>query len=383
VPSILAVHEDTPIEVGVKFVPAVNGHITGLRFFKGLINTGTHVGNLWTAGGQKLASARFSNETVSGWQTVTFSTPVTVTANTTYVASYFSSIGRFAVDRNYFSTAYNRYPLSAPAVGNGVYVYTSSGGFPNQSYASSNYWVDVIFRPGTSLPTPTRTAIIQPTSTRTATRTVQPGTTATIQPTATRTPTPALSGDEYSLWSSSTVPSISAVHEDTPVEVGLKVVPAVDGFITGLRFYKGSINTGTHLGHLWTADGQKLASAQFSNETASGWQTVTFATPVAVTANTTYIASYFSSLGRFAVDRSYFNSSYSSYPLSAPSSSDSGGNGVYVYTSSGGFPRQSYNASNYWVDVIFRTHLPSSSSAPAQTQPLENSSPTPSVTRTP
>jgi hypothetical protein len=35
--------------------------------------------------------------------------------------------------------------------------------------------------------------------------------------------------------------------------------------------------------------------------------------------------------------------------LTAPAS---GGNGVYVY-GSGGFPTISYNANNYWVDVVF------------------------------
>ena len=47
--------------------------------------------------------------------------------------------------------------------------------------------------------------------------------------------------------------------------------------ITGIRFYKAAANTGTHIGSLWTADGQRLAQATFTGETASGWQTVTFA----------------------------------------------------------------------------------------------------------
>jgi len=33
-------------------------------------------------------------------------------------------------------------------------------------------------------------------------------------------------------------------------------------------------------GNLWTTSGTLLATATFSNETASGWQEVTFATPV-------------------------------------------------------------------------------------------------------
>jgi hypothetical protein len=39
--------------------------------------------------------------------------------------------------------------------------------------------------------------------------------------------------------------------------------------------------------------------------------------------------------------------------LTAPSSSSSGGNGVYAYGSSNPFPNNTYNASNYWVDVAF------------------------------
>ena len=53
----------------------------------------------------------------------------------------------------------------------------------------------------------------------------------------------------------------------------------VFGAITGVRFYKAAANTGTHIGSLWTADGQRLAQATFTGETASGWQTVTFASP--------------------------------------------------------------------------------------------------------
>ncbi|MGZ4977041.1 MAG: DUF4082 domain-containing protein [Methylobacter sp.] len=33
----------------------------------------------------------------------------------------------------------------------------------------------------------------------------------------------------------------------------------------------------------------------------------------------------------------------------------SGGNGVYVYGTGSAFPNQTWNASNYWVDVVFTT----------------------------
>ena len=56
------------------------------------------------------------------------------------------------------------------------------------------------------------------------------------------------------------------------------------GRIAGIRFYKGATNTGTHVGHLWTRTGTLLATATFTNETATGWQEVRFASPVDITA---------------------------------------------------------------------------------------------------
>ena len=86
------------------------------------------------------------------------------------------------------------------------------------------------------------------------------------------------------LWSSSATPQNPAEADSSAVEVGVKFTADVAGEITGIRFYKDSTNTGTHVGNLWTADGTLLASATFSGETASGWQQVNFATPVAIAA---------------------------------------------------------------------------------------------------
>ena len=43
----------------------------------------------------------------------------------------------------------------------------------------------------------------------------------------------------------------------------------------------------------------------------------------------------------------------------APSSASSGGNGLYAYGSASAFPTSSYNATNYYVDVIFNGSLAS------------------------
>ena len=63
--------------------------------------------------------------------------------------------------------------------------------------------------------------------------------------------------------------------------------------ITGLKFYKGVGNIGTHTGHLWTNNGTLLGTVVFTNETASGWQQVMFASPISINAGVTYMASYY------------------------------------------------------------------------------------------
>ena len=53
----------------------------------------------------------------------------------------------------------------------------------------------------------------------------------------------------------------------------MKFRAEVSGFvILGVRFYKSTANTGSHVGNLWSRDGKLLSSVVFSNETASGWQ---------------------------------------------------------------------------------------------------------------
>ena len=105
IPLNRATDDPNPVEVGVKFRTEIGGSVTGVRFFKGPGNTGTHVGNLWTGAGTPLTSATFSNETDSGWQQVNFSSAVSINPNTTYVASYHTNSGHYAADSGYFSSS--------------------------------------------------------------------------------------------------------------------------------------------------------------------------------------------------------------------------------------------------------------------------------------
>ena len=161
VPAVVDVNDPGPVELGVKFRSDVDGSVTGLRFYKSAANSGTHVGNLWTSTGANLAHVTFAGETTSGWQQMNFATPVSITANTVYVASYYCPAGHYSANQNYFGTALDNAPLHAPADGgsggNGVFVYGPASAYPNQTYLASNYWVDVVFSPAASTPTPTPT----------------------------------------------------------------------------------------------------------------------------------------------------------------------------------------------------------------------------------
>ena len=171
--------------------------------------------------------------------------------------------------------------------------------------------------------------------------------------------TVTISGDvtcPCTIWSAAATPTNVSDPDTGSVELGVKFRSDVSGFITGIRFYKGPSNGGTHVGNLWSIGGALLATATFTNETASGWQQVDFATPVAIAANTVYVASYFAPQGRYSGDNGYFAASgVDRGVLHALRDGESGGNGVYAYGASSSFPSSTFGGSNYWVDVVFST----------------------------
>ena len=141
------------------------------------------------------------------------------------------------------------------------------------------------------------------------------------------------------------------------VEVGVKFSSEVPGAVTGIRFYKATANKGTHVAGLWSEGGTLLASATFTGESESGWQKVSFPTPVQIAANTTYVAGYFAPDGHYSDTASGLSAGFSNPPLLALADSVSH-NGVYVYTASSAFPTSTFNATNYWVDVEFERQTP-------------------------
>ena len=165
-----------------------------------------------------------------------------------------------------------------------------------------------------------------------------------------------------SIWPDTTVPATKDSQDGQPVELGIRLTSSQSGSITGIRFYKSAGNTGSHVGTLWDGGGRSLARATFAGETSSGWQSVTFASAIPVQADVVYVASYSTTVGHYADDEQVFGNerTVSNGPLTALS-------GVYRYPM--GFPTNTWNASNYYVDVAFST-TSSSTSSTTQATPI-------------
>ncbi len=399
-------NDNTAMELGMKFVASSSGTISGIRYYKAAGDTSVHTGSIWKADGTLVATVTFINESHSGWQTAIFSTPLQITAGATYVASYHTT-GSYVATAGYFNTAHTNGSLTALAGANGVYAVGSGSTFPTSSYQSTNYWVDVVYNQSTGNMVPVaandngyttyaNTALSiaaanllandsdadgDPLSITGANGAVNGTVTFNSQNnTVIFTPTAGYTGsasfsysisdghggtasatvslnvgqqpDGTGLFSASDAPA-SATDDNSSVELGVKFIASARGEITGLRYYKSAQDTGTHVGSLWTSSGQLLGQATFFSETASGWQTVTFAQPIAVSAGVTYVASYHSN-GFYSATANYFTSDHTNGALTAPSSTASGGNGLYAYGTGSLFPTASYNATNYWVDVLYR-----------------------------
>ena len=170
-----------------------------------------------------------------------------------------------------------------------------------------------------------------------------------------------------SLFTASNMPAQINLNDGQQLEVGVKFQSFVAGQITALKFYRSPSDTSSDLLDLWTSTGTNLASVTFTNTGASGWQSVSLATPVAISANTTYVASYHTS-GFYVATDNFFTAAFTSGVLTAPF-----GNGVYAYggtSTTGIFPTNTFGAANYWVDVVFASSAPNTApTAVADTTP--------------
>jgi hexosaminidase len=138
--------EGQPLELGLRFQPLVPGRAVGVRFYKAVGDTGTHVGRLWSSTGTLLASATFTGEREYGWHEAAFAGPVQLTPGATYVVSYNTPNGIYGATGGALQTARNVGVLAAPAGGNGVFR-VGQGVFPTESFGATNYFADTVFDP--------------------------------------------------------------------------------------------------------------------------------------------------------------------------------------------------------------------------------------------
>jgi hypothetical protein len=404
-PALDRVNDPNSVELGVRFVSASDGVIAGLRFYKGADNVGVHTANLWdAASGTLLATASFSGETESGWQQVAFSSPVAVRAGVNYVASYHTE-GLYSADPGYFANPVTSGDLTA--IGS-VYAYGSSSVFPTNNHNANNYWVDVIYsRPpaapealddaigavgggrSTSIASSlllandrnpdglpmsitgagnavngavsydalTQAVIFTPASGYSGAAEFSYTVTNSLGVSATADVKLWVAGTQpATVFDAGATPTVMKANDTNSVELGFKFQSTVNGDVVGLRFFKGVDNTGPHVANLWSATGDILATATFANETADGWQQVMFAAPVSLTAGVTYVASYHTD-GNYSADPGFFASSHDNGLLIAPASAPGSVNGLFAYGSSSLFPTDSFNATGYGVDVLFKANL--------------------------
>ncbi len=281
-------------------------------------------------------------------------------------------------------------------------MYGAGGGFPANSWNNANYFVDVVFAraaptlavvsrtpadgasdvdrstnvsltvsralaPGWSVTATSggqsvagsatlsgdgRTITFDPTSSLPAGRAVQVTVRGLVSEYGATVPDVSWSFtaiDEQSLLDD-LVPAVDDSNDGSALELGMAFTPSVAGSATAIRFYKGYQNNGTHTGSLWTADGTRLATVTFQNETAHGWQRAALSTPVDLQAGQSYVVSYYAPNGRYSLTSGYFANQVTNGALSAATTN----NGRFLYGAGGGFPTGSYNAANYFVDVVFR-----------------------------
>jgi hypothetical protein len=57
-----------------------------------------------------------------------------------------------------------------------------------------------------------------------------------------------------SIWVNNPTPATVDAGAADPLEVGVKFRSDVNGYISGIRFYKSAANTGTHIASVWSTE---------------------------------------------------------------------------------------------------------------------------------
>jgi Domain of unknown function (DUF4082) len=183
------------VEVGVRFEVSRPGLVLGLRFIASSRNHGPHTGSLWDSAGHRLAFARFDSNIGRRWRSVIFSQPVAIVPGTSYVASYLAPHGYYDQQQWAFKDGATLGNSTIKATA-GVFAYGPGGAFPQQTWHSAAYFVDVLFKPGA---TSTSSAEVTPQTTKATAASRPPPSLPSAPPTETpRPPASSSSGSSGS-----------------------------------------------------------------------------------------------------------------------------------------------------------------------------------------
>jgi hypothetical protein len=164
-PGIPDVNEAINVTVGITLTFDVAGTVTGAWFYApATVGSGTYEAAFWVlthgdAGdlgtGTLLANQAFTSITAGAWNFVAFSSGVAVDSSHAYPITLRSSEGRYAATGAFFTSALvnghitgvqnGSDPVGLGALYNGRFVDGSIAAFPNKTFNSNAYFVDVEF----------------------------------------------------------------------------------------------------------------------------------------------------------------------------------------------------------------------------------------------
>src|SRR5271167_968119 len=135
-----------------------------------------------------------------------------------------------------------------------------------------------------------------------------------------------VSGGESSAQSinifSNTAVSNASEGNQTPITLGVKFWSSQSGTIPAIRFYRGTTSPLGYVARLYSASGTVLGSVTMAHESGPvpGWQVATFAAPISISPNTTYVAAYYVPSGQYMRAPYGLTRGVTAGPLTAPAS---------------------------------------------------------------
>ncbi|GAB2859596.1 hypothetical protein GCM10027200_69990 [Lentzea nigeriaca] len=133
--------------------------------------------------------------------------------------------------------------------------------------------------------------------------------------------------------------------DDQAVELGVRTSVDRPGSLVGMHIRRGNY-TGPVTAKVWSSTGVLLAAREAPG--AQYGQRIDFGTPVPVAPGNEYVVSYYTPSGGYLSTENYFVGRLAQTPFHTPVNA-----GVYRY--GGGFPTDTWNAGNYWVEPIFQS----------------------------